>query len=125
NDTDKPQVHGSSGLTRDYHPKPSFFAVSHLYATLGNFRFSRQTTLDTALAYEFAQDTLNQKILAVWLPSGSDLTRTIRIPLAGRTATRIERMPVDEGPAPTIPIKVQNGDLMLPCSESVTYVLVI
>ena len=124
NDTDKPQVHGSSGLTRNYHPKPSFYAVSHLYATLGDFCFSRQVTIDQALAYEFTQDTSNQKILAVWLPSGSDLTRPIRIPLAGQTVSRIECMRVDEGPATTVPAKVQDGHLELPCSESVTYVFV-
>jgi hypothetical protein len=124
NDTDKPQVHGSSGLTRDYHPKPSFHAVSHLYATLGDFRFSRQVTSDHALAYEFTQDASNQKILAVWLPSGSNLTRTIRIPLAGQTVSRIEQMPVDEGPAPLIPIQVRGHELILPCGESVTYVFI-
>ena len=122
NDTDKPQVHGSSGLTRDYQPKPSFYAVSHLYATLGDFRFSRRMTLDTALVYEFAQDASRQKILAVWLPSGSGLTRTIRIPLAGQNVSRIERMPVNEKTAPVVPVKVRDKELILPCSESVTYV---
>jgi serine/threonine-protein kinase ATR len=122
NDQDKPQVHGSSGLTRDYQPKPSFYAVSHLYATLGDFRFSGQATMDQALAYEYTQNNTTQKILAVWLPSGSDLTRTIRIPLAGQTVTRIEQMPLDEGPAPTVPINVQDDHLSLPCSESVTYI---
>ena len=122
NDTDKPQVHGSSGLTRDYHPKPSFHAVSHLYATLGDFHFSRQTTLDTALVYEFSRDDSTQRILAIWLPSGSDRTRTIRIPLSGQTVSRIEQMPVDEGPATTIPIQVRDDELILPCAESVTYI---
>ncbi|MCF7972665.1 MAG: hypothetical protein K9N55_02505 [Phycisphaerae bacterium] len=122
NDSDKPQVHGSSGLTRNYQPKPSYYAVSHLYATLGDFRYSGQVALDQAMAYEFTQDNGPQKILAIWLPSGSDLTRTLRIPLAGQTVSKIECMPVDEGPAATIHIQVQDDQLILPCSESVTYV---
>ena len=44
NDNDQPQVHGSSGLTRHYQPKPSFHAVAHLYRTLGDYRFGRVIT---------------------------------------------------------------------------------
>jgi len=122
NDTDKAQVHGSSGLTRNYQPKPSFHAVSHLYATLGEYRFSRKLAVDSALAYEFTTDAEHQRILAVWLPSGSDRTQTVHIPLAGQTVSRIERMPVDNRPATTIPIQVRDGHLVLPCTESVTYI---
>ena len=45
NDADKPQVHAASGLKRDYLPKPSFWAVSHLQKTLGSYRFEKITTM--------------------------------------------------------------------------------
>ncbi len=41
NDDDTPHVHGSSGLTRNFKPKPAFHAVAHLYKTLGDYRFAR------------------------------------------------------------------------------------
>ena len=40
-DKDEPQVHGSSGLTRNGPPKPAFHAVAHLQKTLGDYRFRR------------------------------------------------------------------------------------
>ena len=41
NDSDEAKLHASSGLTRNYKPKPSFHAVSHLQKTLGSSRFAR------------------------------------------------------------------------------------
>ena len=41
NDSDEPSFHASSGITRNFQPKPSFHALAHLYRSLGNYRFSR------------------------------------------------------------------------------------
>ncbi|MGC3991231.1 MAG: hypothetical protein QM796_16440 [Chthoniobacteraceae bacterium] len=41
NDNDEPHLHGSSGITRNFTPKPSFYALSHLQGRLGDCRFSR------------------------------------------------------------------------------------
>ena len=41
NDNDTPQVHGSSGITRYFQPKPSYYALSHLQQMLGEYRFKR------------------------------------------------------------------------------------
>jgi serine/threonine-protein kinase ATR len=37
NDKDEPQLHATSGITRNFKPKPSFYAMSHLYRSLGVF----------------------------------------------------------------------------------------
>ncbi len=44
NDEDVASVHASSGLTRHYQPKPSFHAIAHLFASLGEYRFARVVT---------------------------------------------------------------------------------
>src|SRR5690606_39196619 len=38
NDSDGASVHGASGLTRNFEPKPAYYAVRHLYKTLGEYR---------------------------------------------------------------------------------------
>ena len=41
NDDDEPAFHGASGLTRNFQPKMSFWAVKQLYEILGAYRFKR------------------------------------------------------------------------------------
>ncbi len=40
-DKDKPSFHASSGITRNFQPKPSFHALAHLQRVLGDYRFGR------------------------------------------------------------------------------------
>jgi serine/threonine-protein kinase ATR len=53
NDADEPSLHASSGLTRNFQPKPSYHAVSHLLHTLGEFRFSRVVRGDSVRIHEY------------------------------------------------------------------------
>ena len=122
-DKDLPQVHGASGLTRNYEPKPSYYAVSHLYATLGDYRYTRHFKVGPALVYEYNHDLhANKKIQAVWLPTGSNQTDSINLPLNGAAVDRIERMPLTAEAAQTVSPTISNDRLTLPCSEFVTYV---
>ncbi len=41
NDDDRPSVHGASGLTRHFNPKPAYHAVRQLQELLGDARFHR------------------------------------------------------------------------------------
>ena len=41
NDEDAPSVHGASGLTRNFEPKPSYWALAQMQELLGDFRFSK------------------------------------------------------------------------------------
>jgi hypothetical protein len=106
NDSDEPHVHGSSGLTRDFQPKPSFYAVSHLYRTMGNYRFQKVITEKTGeiYIYEFIhEDDPDRGILAIWSPTGSGREDVARIPLNGgkvlnatRTSFAADSFPVAE-----------------------------
>jgi len=71
-DKDEPQVHGSSGITRNGKPKPSFYAVSQLYQTLGDYRFSRIVPKNSQLyLFEFSQEKNRDKFCWVaWSPTG-------------------------------------------------------
>jgi serine/threonine-protein kinase ATR len=124
NDTDQPQVHGSSGLTRNYKPKPAYHAVSHLYKTLGDYRFNRvvQQKQNDLYVYEYVHETnAKEMIWAVWSPTGSN--RRVGRSVATRVDPyRAERMPLDAaGPKSVTMIIDSDGAIELQCSESPAY----
>ncbi len=57
NDKDEPMLHSSSGVTRNFQPKPAYHALAHLQSTLGNYHFSRVVahTAGEINAYEFTR----------------------------------------------------------------------
>jgi serine/threonine-protein kinase ATR len=92
NDSDQPQVHGSSGLTRNFQPKPSFWAAAHLQKTLGNYRFARKLASGGANVEEFVGADQTNRIWVIWLPTGEAHTEKISLPpLPGKIA-RAERL---------------------------------
>lgn len=119
NDDDAPSVHGSSGITRKFQPKPSFHAMAWLSKSLGDYRFARVEREDAAecYAYEFVhgQDP-NRKVWAVWKPSGEPRTaRLFHDPLKVQKA---ERMPLREGAPETVNVKQEiEGYFAVEASE--------
>jgi hypothetical protein len=71
-DKDEPQVHGSSGLTRNFQPKPSFHAMAQLQRVLGECRFKRMVRNDAGECriQEYAGED-GRTEWAVWSPTGS------------------------------------------------------
>jgi hypothetical protein len=101
NDEDAPQVHGSSGLTRHFRPKPAFYAAAHLQRSLGDYRFKRilMERAGDAFVYEFSHGNDPKRLIWVaWSPTGSGRTATIESPRMPGTIERAERMPLDEHP---------------------------
>lgn len=95
NDSDEPAFHASSGLTRNFEPKPAFHAVAHLQHVLGEFRFSRivESNADVRI-YEYESE--DEIAWAIWSPTGDGRTvlwmlREMPGPLALFT-----RMPTDK-----------------------------
>ncbi|GAA5481453.1 hypothetical protein [Haloferula sargassicola] len=104
NDDDGASVHGASGLTRKFVPKPAYFAVRHLHRTLGDYRLTRVVRQETDGLHllEFsAGDNPRRKIWVAWLATGGDETRNVQLEgLPGRIS-KIEIMPCAEGEPPT------------------------
>jgi hypothetical protein len=119
NDDDKPQVHGSSGLTRHFEPKPSFHSVAWLQRSLGDHRFARaeREDADDCYAYEFVhgQDP-RRRIWAVWKPAGdARVTRLFHDPLQVEKA---ERMPLSaDAPEPAEVKREIEGYFSIEASE--------
>jgi len=123
NDEDSPSVHGSSGLTRAYRPKPAFHAVAHLQQTLGDYRFGRvvRQKPGDVYVYEYRHATdPKRRIWAAWSPTGAE-RRTETTLVAGRGARleKAEKMPLKAGPPePVRAAASPNGSLRLTIDES-------
>jgi hypothetical protein len=122
NDEDQAQVHGSSGLTRHFQPKPSFYAAAHLQKTLGDFRFSRVVLEKPgeAMIYEFSHESdARQRIWVAWSPTGSGRTARIELPKFRGTIDHLERMPEARDEAVAQPAAVRDRQIAI--NESPLY----
>lgn len=116
NDADEPSFHASSGLTRNFVPKPAFYAVEHLQRVLGDFRFVRIVENTAALrVQEYASESGKQVAWAAWSPTGngSRIRHAFRGPRAGKV--RIASMPLEKGAGPlfreaTLPVELEIGE---------------
>lgn len=127
NDDDKASLHASSGLTRHFRPKPSFYAVAHLYQTLGNFSFRRIVTNQLGKLrvqeYQHATDP-HSKIWAVWSPTAD--AKPAEIILAGvpgklLSATHMPLAAVEESSVTAK--QATNGDINVEVGTSPVYLL--
>jgi hypothetical protein len=119
NDDDKPQVHGSSGLTRNFVPKPAFHSVAWLLKSLGDYRFSRVEREDAGdcYAYEFVHgQNPKDRVWAVWKPSGEPrVTRLLHDPLK---IVKAERMPLSADTPEKVEVKREiEGFFAIEASE--------
>jgi hypothetical protein len=107
NDDDTPHLHASSGLTRNFVPKPAFHAVAHLQRTLGDYRFARAMREGAeGYVYEFVNDA-QARILVVWKPEAPSAKLTLD--LSGARVVKAERTPLAAGEAERV--EVSGGEV--------------
>jgi len=104
NDADTPQLHGSSGLTRNFIPKPAYWAAAHLQKTLGKFRFHGvvQEKEGVVMIYEYRRD--GDIIWVVWVPTREGKPASIELPTFPRPVLRAERLVLREGSAEVVEV---------------------
>lgn len=125
NDEDKARLHASSGLTRHFKPKPSFYAVTHLCATLGDYRFQRIVTDEPGnIRIQEYRDDTQRLIWAVWTPVGDNAVRKVRLTRVPGKLVSSSRMPLTD--SPTVPddaTQTQPGTVDLSISGSPVYLI--
>ena len=107
NDKDEAQLHGASGITRDFKPKPSFHSMAHLYKSLGDYRFVRAVVREEGKCYCFEYEDPGkpgERVYVAWSPTGSANApkpeRRVLPVAAAAKPYRAERMATTaEGPA--------------------------
>jgi hypothetical protein len=124
-DSDQPRLHSASGLTRNSFPKPAFYAVAHLYRTLGDYRFTRAIAQKPGDVYAYEYESAASKkdrIWAVWSPTGSNRQVEILLPAPHGTIDRAEIMPLTAGPAEKAKwTAMKDGKIKVTVGESPVY----
>lgn len=122
NDDDKPSVHAASGLTRHFKPKMSYWAVSHLYQQLGEFRFSRVVEeSEEKFIYELVHRDGDKRAWVCWMPVDAVQQKRFEIALPFDPG-RIERMPTSAAAGDVVDVKSKGRTIALPLSGSPVYV---
>ena len=114
-DKDEPSFHAASGITRNGQPKPSFHALAHLYATLGDYRFARVREKRDGELYAYEYKSGAKTVVVAWSPTGSGRTTSYA---PGGKILKAELMPLQPGPATA----VEPNDGAVPVGESPTYI---
>jgi hypothetical protein len=111
NDEDQPRLHSSSGLTRHFEPKPSFYALQHLQRVLGEYRFQRMVTNAPArLRVQEYRNLIGKTIWAAWSPSGEGQSFTTTLDQTPGKLTDAQRMPLSAAVKSDSPPARQSAD---------------
>ncbi|HET6248644.1 MAG TPA: hypothetical protein VFE47_13160 [Tepidisphaeraceae bacterium] len=114
-DKDQAQLHGASGITRNYKPKPSFYAMSYLYKTLGDYHFVKAVSKKEGdlYCYEYAKAAPSkERAYVAWLANGDSKweMRSVHLGQEPREVYKIARMPMTNDPeVPQVEVK-REGD---------------
>jgi hypothetical protein len=125
NDEDQPHLHASAGVTRHFHPKPSFYALSHLQRVLGEYRFQSIVTNEPSRLriHEYRNDS-KRIIWVVWSPTGDgkELTTTLE-EVPGRLVDA-QHMPLtSDASTPPDAAQVNARQVKVQVDESPTYLV--
>jgi hypothetical protein len=121
NDDDNPQLHGSSGLTRNFKPKPSFYGVAHLLKSLGDTRFEKAILSEPGGTYLYQYRGAQGLVWVVWSATGAGRKAEVTLPAPKGKVVRAERMPLTEGAASSVSTAISRGRLKLTIGEEPVY----
>jgi hypothetical protein len=125
-DNDSASVHGASGLTRHFQPKPSYWAVKHLYETLGDYRFQRvvKKTGGALCVYEFVSGSDPDSFVWVaWSPTNENRETEVTLTDLPAPVLSLESMPLAKGRAPQVLYtKTSPNAIKLQVTESPVYI---
>ncbi len=98
NDKDEASVHAASGLTRNFIPKPAFWAVQQFQQLLGSYQFSRKLKEEPGhlYAYEFIDPNQpTHPIWVLWSPTGEDRQTEAHLQQLPKPPKSLLKMAVD------------------------------
>jgi len=124
NDADEPMLHGASGITRNFAPKPAYYAMAHLSRTLGDYRFSRVVleAKDDLCVFEYVNPARpREPVWAIWSPTGTQRGEVKRIAMEGKVV-KAETMPLAATGPESTDIRMAGGYAELRVTESPVYV---
>lgn len=125
NDNDQASVHAASGLTRNFTPKPSYYAVSQFQRKLGDYRFNRVVTHKSGelsvLEFKHAKDA-GKLIWVVWSPTSTGAQRQQTLSDLPGTPMSAESMATTSAAPEKLSWQQVLGGIQLNVSENPLYV---
>jgi hypothetical protein len=126
NDEDQPRLHSSSGITRHFKPKLSYYALGHLQRVLGDYRFERIVTNQPAtLRIQEYRDDSNRIIWVAWSPTGEGKSFAAILDDTPGRLLEAQRMPLDATELPGNPParEIARGHVEVHVDESPVYLI--
>lgn len=109
NDEDQPSMHGSSGLTRNYQPKTSFYALQSLMSELRGWKYEADLMRQEAKAYAIQlappAGRAGRKWVA-WVPTREGAPAKVTLPLGAKKGAGITAFTLATSPASPKPVKL-------------------
>ncbi len=128
NDSDEAQLHGASGITRNFQPKPSFYAIGNLNSTLGDYRFASAVAAEEGDLYcfEYQKGKSPERIYVAWLATAGEKTarKTLAIGDVGKSVFRAERLATNAAKPQTVDWKATEHGVELDVTETPTFIWV-
>lgn len=112
NDKDEPKLHHSSGLTRNFQPKPAYHAIAWMLESLKGCRFKTviRQSLDEGYVFEFSPEkTGHYSVWAVWHPTKEG--QVMNIKTGNRKFLRAELMPLAKEATESVAFSVEEKTL--------------
>jgi hypothetical protein len=124
-DGDTPSLHAASGITRNFEPKMSYWAMGHLYRSLGDYRLNKpiEKVANGAYVFEYVNGQDPTKLVwVVWSATGANKEMQKALTLPGKVV-KAERMPTtkDEQTAVTVAPDAA-GKVSVQLTESPLYI---
>jgi hypothetical protein len=124
NDEEQPSVHASSGITRNFRPKPSFHALAQLQRLLGDYRFTRVVTnVPGGLRVQEYGNDLGGRVWIVWLQSGEDKSLTVTLERVPGDLLCAQRMALGLNADTSVATRECSGAIHLQAEESPVYLV--
>lgn len=124
NDSDNPSFHAASGLTRNFEPKPVYYAQRHLLATLGDYRFTRAVSEknEGLYLYEFTHgDDDAKRVWVAWSATGDGREFEHTLTDLPGEVVKAQRMPMTDGDAEAVEVVQDGSSATLTVTESPAY----
>ncbi|MEO0508629.1 MAG: hypothetical protein AAF065_02075 [Verrucomicrobiota bacterium] len=122
-DKDKASVHAASGLTRNFEPKPAYWAVKQFYELLGEYRLNRviREEVGELYVYEYIND-VSGLLWVLWSPTGHERSYNLTLRQFPSRKFKLYGMATTDGPAPSVIHERVGQSLSLEVGESPVYV---
>ena len=125
NDEDQPRLHASAGITRNFQPKPSYHALTHLQRILGDYRFQRVVTNEPGrLRVQEYRNASRKTIWAIWSPTGDGRSFTTTLDRIPGRLVDTRHMPLIANPPAAAPAsQVSPRQVKVQIDESPLYLI--